>query len=270
MAEEMSAAMSHQDYYRNNESYARFLNAQDKAFFGKYIRYLSRSQPGGKILDAGCGTGQVVAALDAMGFETYGIEVSEPNIHIAQSVSCRCSLYDGRSIPFDECFFDAVGSFNVLEHVVEPEAYLRELVRVLKPGGTLVLSSPNFLRVLGWRDYHWHMRGIGRKLRNARTLLHRWRSARQPDTVMDFERMDPVISEDFQPDDDAIVVTNLIDINRHLEYLGCRVTHAHCTDREVPALIEWGLNITPLKYLIFNAFVRAERLQVTKGASNSL
>ncbi|MEO1861973.1 MAG: methyltransferase domain-containing protein, partial [Verrucomicrobiia bacterium] len=65
---------------------------------------------------------------------------------------------------------DSVGALNVLEHVEKPEAFLAELVRVTKQGGKVVVSSPNFFRALGLRDYHPRMRGIRNKWRNWQRL----------------------------------------------------------------------------------------------------
>ena len=246
----------HQDYYTQNKDYADFLNNQDSAFFDKYIKALAGIPAGGKILDAGCGTGQVVARLDQMGFEAYGIEVSLPNVEMALKVSDRCSCYDGKRVPFDDETFDAVGSFNVLEHVDEPEAYIRELVRVLRPGGRIVLSSPNFHRVIGFRDYHPHMRGLANKVKNARTLAQKWGRIRNGNTALQFDRMDPIQREHgFNPDDDAIIATNGLEMAWQLKCAGIRITNMHCTDRIVPPFIEFALNCSPLKYLMFNAFV---------------
>ncbi len=69
-----------------------------------------------------------------------------------------------RRLPFPDRHFASVGALNVLEHVEQPEAFIAELVRVTEPDGRIVLSSPNFFRVLGFRDYHPHMRGVGTKL----------------------------------------------------------------------------------------------------------
>lgn len=247
--------MNHQSYYSENSEYARFLAGQAEGFFGKYVNYLSRCPAGGKILDAGCGTGQVVARLESLGFNPIGIEVSHPNVQAAAGITSRCQLYDGRVIPFENDSFDAVGSFNVLEHVEDPEGYIVELVRVLKPGGQIVLSSPNFLRVLGWKDYHPHMRGIGNKWRNAQTLWKKWRAGRLPDAHLKFERMSPVERHTFQPDDDAIIATNPLEMAWHLRKAGCRIHTIHCSDRIIPPWIDWPLNATPLKFVMFNAFL---------------
>src|SRR5947209_3421744 len=124
--------MSHQETYRHNESYAEFLANWDAGFYAKYADTLKPAEAysGGRVLDVGCGVGQVVARLTEAGFEAYGVDVSEPNIERARKFSERCQLYDGKKLPFPERFFASVGALNVLEHVEEPEAFVKELVRV--------------------------------------------------------------------------------------------------------------------------------------------
>jgi SAM-dependent methyltransferase len=251
--------MSHQESYRQNEAYAEFLAGWDAGFYAKYADNLRSDRPGARVLDVGCGVGQVVARLTDAGFEAHGVDVSEPNIARASRFSERCRLYNGSRLPFPDAHFAVVGALNVLEHVDEPEAFIRELARVTEPGGKLVLSSPNFLRAIGWRDYHPSMRGLGRK-------WHNWKRRREkiveiknsPQTVR-FDRMKPIIRQPFQPDDDAIVATNPLEMSFFLERAGCLVESVTCTDRYVPALLDWMLNATSLRHLMFNSFVVARR-----------
>jgi SAM-dependent methyltransferase len=252
--------MSHQEtYYRQNEAYAEFLSGWDAGFYAKYADTLRPDRPGARALDVGCGVGQVVARLATAGFEAHGVDVSGPNIERARRVSERCQLYDGRTLPFPDRHFASVGALNVLEHVDEPEAFLRELVRVTEIGGRIVVSSPNFLRAIGFRDYHPRMRGLGNKWRNWRRLSEKRRQMRtQPDAVR-FDRMTPIVKEPFTPDDDAVVATNGVEMKFFLERAGCTVERVVCTDRYVAQPVEFLLNLTPARYLMFNAFVTARR-----------
>ncbi|RME92013.1 MAG: methyltransferase domain-containing protein [Verrucomicrobia bacterium] len=251
--------MGHQETYRHNAEYAAFLAGQDEGFFAKYADTLRPDRPGGRVLDVGCGVGQVVRRLREAGFDALGVEVSEPSVERAVAAGLPCRLYDGRQLPFPDAHFAAVGAFNVLEHVEEPEAFIPEMVRVTEPGGRVVISSPNFLRALGWRDYHRHMRGPANKWRNFRRLLAKRRQMRRAPETVRFDRMEPVFKEPFEPDDDAIIATNGLEIAFFLERAGCRVERIECTDRYVPRLIDRLLNLTPLRFLMFNAFVVARK-----------
>jgi 2-polyprenyl-3-methyl-5-hydroxy-6-metoxy-1,4-benzoquinol methylase len=251
--------MSHQETYHQNENYAQFLSGQDSGFFAKYADALKPSEPGARVLDVGCGVGQVVARLQTAGFEAHGVDVSQPNVIRARQVTERCQVYDGKKLPYPDNYFVSAGALNVLEHVEEPEAFIKELVRVVKIGGRVVLSSPNFFRVLGFRDYHPRMRGVGQKWKNWKRLREKRALMKTGSENVRFDRMAPIVKEPFTADDDAIVATNPLEMQFFLQRAGCTVESVACTDRCVAWPIDWLLNLTPTRYLMFNAFVVARR-----------
>ena len=251
--------MSHQETYRHNEAYAKFLAGWDAAFYAKYADTLKPPEEGARVLDVGCGVGQVVARLAEAGYEAYGVDVSEPNIERAKKFCPRCQLYDGRRLPFPEAHFSSVGALNVLEHVDEPEAFIKELVRVTRLGGRIVISSPNFFRVFGFRDYHPRMRGIGNKLRNWKRLQAKRRQMRDNPEGVRFDKMTPIVKEPFTPDDDAIVATNALEMEFFLKRNGCTVERVECTDRYVAKPVDFLLNLFPTRYAMFNSFLVATR-----------
>jgi SAM-dependent methyltransferase len=251
--------MGHQETYRQNEDYAKFLSGWDEGFYAKYADYLQPSTPGASVLDVGCGVGQVVARLERKGFEAYGVDVSEPNVKRAREACPRCQLYDGKKLPFPDGHFASAGAFNVLEHVEQPEAFIEELVRVVVPGGKVLISSPNFFRVVGFRDYHPRMRGLANKWRNGLRLREKWRQMNAATDQVHFDHMPPIVRTPFNPDDDAIIATNGLEIRFFLERAGCRVEHVFCTDRYVSKPLDLLLNATPLRHIMFNAFVVARK-----------
>jgi SAM-dependent methyltransferase len=188
------------------------------------------------------------------------VDVSEPNIERARKFSARCQFYDGKKLPFPDQHFASVGALNVLEHVEEPEAFIKELVRVAQIGGRIVLSSPNFLRVLGLRDYHPKMRGAANKWRNWKRLQAKRRQMKVNPQSVRFDRMTPIVKEPFTPDDDAIVATNALEMGFFLERSGCEVENVACTDRYVAKPVDFLLNAGPWRYGMFNAFVIAKRI----------
>ncbi len=261
------------DFYKNNQGYSEKLRDSDprkfqsapvlcpnQSFYLKYARSLCQGLPQrAPILDVGCGVGQVVRDLTAWGFQAFGVDVSQTSIAMARQHSPTCQVYDGRKLPFNNRSFSAVGAFNVLEHVRDPVYFLDEMHRVLLPGGTMVVSSPNFFRVIGWRDYHPRMQGFAQKMRNLRTLWrHSNHYSRDPGAVV-FEKLTPIIRDNPMPDDDAIVATNSIDIRQYFRMRKFRWIHVSCVDRPVPMILEAVLDATPLRFLMLNSFVIAQK-----------
>jgi len=259
---------SHLDTIRSDDAYADILANWDQNFYGKYTDALKQTPNGGRILDVGCGVGQVVQQLEQAGFEAHGVDVAAANIERAQKISARCQLYDGSRLPFPDDHFQSVGALNVLEHVEQPEEFLRELVRVTAAGGRIVISSPNFYRVLGWRDYHPQMRGLGRKLKNWRRVRAKQKQMLHAPEQVKFDRMTPIIKTPFTPDDDAIVATNPLEMEFFLKRYGCEILRSECTDRYVARAVDLLLNCSPLHYLMFNAFVVAQKKSPQAGATN--
>ena len=103
--------------------------------------------PGRKVLDAACGEGYGAAMLAATAASVAGVDVSETAIEHARSRYRAANLEfhaaDCLALPFAEDSFDAIVSFETLEHLEDHDGLLREFRRVLAPGGFLLLSSPD-------------------------------------------------------------------------------------------------------------------------------
>jgi SAM-dependent methyltransferase len=99
---------------------------------------------GGRFLDVGCGSGDMVAAMARLGMESEGVEPSRYAAAKATEAGLRvtCGLLQDAAFP--DASFDAVSMFHVLEHTLNPVEVLRECRRILKPGGELVIGVPNF------------------------------------------------------------------------------------------------------------------------------
>ncbi|MFM2136031.1 MAG: hypothetical protein RL021_1431 [Bacteroidota bacterium] len=100
------------------------------------IRHASACK--GIVLDVGCGNKPYRDLFIAD--EYIGIDINNPaHDHSNEPVDV---IYDGRNIPFPDNRFDSVFSSEVFEHVFQPEELLREMHRVLKPGGKLLMTLP--------------------------------------------------------------------------------------------------------------------------------
>lgn len=108
---------------------------------------------GARVLEAGCGTGLVLDKLARVAREAHGFDLSAGMVAKARARGLSVSLGSVTQVPFRTDSFDLVCSFKVLAHVPDIELALRELARVTRPGGTLVLEfyNPWSLRYLAKR-----------------------------------------------------------------------------------------------------------------------
>ncbi len=98
-----------------------------------------------RILDVASGTGYGTAALASRGHVVSGVDCEPASIELARRRYPETDFVtaDGRDLPFPGGTFDAVVSFETVEHVVDGRGFLAELHRVLTPGGRLISSTPN-------------------------------------------------------------------------------------------------------------------------------
>lgn len=112
-------------------------------------RYLlARHHVGGKrVLDAACGEGYGSSLLARMARSVVGVDISaEATGHASARYghdTLRFVTASVAAMPFADASFDVIVSFETIEHMTEHEAFMREVSRLLAPGGLLVISSPN-------------------------------------------------------------------------------------------------------------------------------
>lgn len=95
-----------------------------------------------QILDIGCHKGLLLKYLASQGHEVYGIDLEEGLLAESKAFGRVC-VGRGESLPFREHSFDVVTSFDVFEHILDSDAHLCEVRRVLRPGGYYLLQTPN-------------------------------------------------------------------------------------------------------------------------------
>src|SRR5947207_3388085 len=110
-----------------------------------------RPSPGSTVLDAGCGTGVHSIRVAKAGFNVKAIDISKAVVEDARRRAAQAGVgqitdfdvADVTQLPFADGQFETIFSWGVLIHVPDIEKGLRELVRVLKPGGRLALQMTN-------------------------------------------------------------------------------------------------------------------------------
>jgi ubiquinone/menaquinone biosynthesis C-methylase UbiE len=120
---------------------------------------------GQDVLDVGCNTGYGTVRFVPVARRVVGVDVSPGAIEAARNRAPggrpEFILTSGFELPFPDGSFDLVSSFQVLEHVPDPLAYLREMARVTRPGGEVILATPNAAIRLDpdmtpWNRFHVH------------------------------------------------------------------------------------------------------------------
>ncbi|MEP6937504.1 MAG: class I SAM-dependent methyltransferase [Chthoniobacterales bacterium] len=112
----------------------------------------------GRLLDVGCGDGYLMSRVAPMMESVVGVDSEESAIRLARQklhkfINCKVTATTGYDLPFLERSFDVVVLGDVIEHLKEPAHHLKEIGRVLQPGGALVLTTPK------WRaDRKWDIR----------------------------------------------------------------------------------------------------------------
>jgi SAM-dependent methyltransferase len=129
---------------------------------------------GARVLDAACGTGRHAATLAAAGHEVVGVDASEAMLAVAAAKLPGADLRLGRldDLPLDDGEVDAVVCSLALTHVAELEPVLAELARVLRPGGTAILSDLYPVTVLLGGTATFPGDGPGFELPYVPNLLH--------------------------------------------------------------------------------------------------
>ncbi len=126
---------------------------------GGSVMYL-KSYDRGRILDVGCGNGLFLSWMKELGWEVVGVEPDEKAVKVARE-EYGLEVYQGtlESIKFPDNSFDVITMSHVIEHVPDPLTLLYECKRILKPGGKLIVITPNIkslgCSIFGKDWLHW-------------------------------------------------------------------------------------------------------------------
>jgi len=127
------------------------------------VKALSALGPVQRVLDVGCGDGTLGAVFARYSNLVAGIEISMEACTIAHSRGVEVAQADveNYAFPFRPESFDVVVAGEIIEHMTDPDHFLREIARVLKPNGHCILTTPNLaswynrlLLLLGYQPYH--------------------------------------------------------------------------------------------------------------------
>ena len=135
--------------------------------------------PDGRWLDVGCANGAFLEVIAAAGYDAHGIDLSDTAADFARAKGLQV-----RAAAIEDCVldspYDVISAFDVIEHVIDPSEFIRNVSELLKPGGVLVLTTPDtrsvMARMMGsrWYEYIPETHFFNFHADNLRRLLHRF------------------------------------------------------------------------------------------------
>lgn len=141
------------DYYASNDSnhtgYSNYKQDADLIALTAIRRYRfitsrTKKTTNIKLLDIGCAYGYYMNVARLYGWDVTGIDISHDAVHEAKNtfhLNAHQGVLDELNIPSDT--YDLVSCWDVVEHLQDPQSFFKEVFRVLKPGGSIVLSTPD-------------------------------------------------------------------------------------------------------------------------------
>lgn len=138
--------------------------------FEHYKKVLSRLNVAGgrKLLDVGVGTGHFLKAAQEAGLDVYGSDISAEAVKVTQGnvPEAHLAVAPGENLPFQSDFFDYVACLGSLEHFLDMDKGMEEMIRVAKPEARFIIIVPNSNYFL------WKVRGeYGTKQRDLKETL---------------------------------------------------------------------------------------------------
>lgn len=190
---ESASSLYSDDYFRNESPLARGYEDYEadgdnmRATFRDRLRYLPQPARNARLLDVGAAAGFFVEQARLAGWDAEGLELNRWAADYARDrlgVPVRHGSLGDAEYP--DSAFDIVTLWEVIEHVPSPREFLREIARILKPGGILALSTPDAgsavarlfgRRWLGWKKIPEHVfffdrETLGRLLREEGFEVH--------------------------------------------------------------------------------------------------
>jgi SAM-dependent methyltransferase len=122
-------------------------------------------KPDSKGLDIGCSNGQYISSMNTLGWQFEGVEFNSVAVTLCRKAGIKVFHGELRSANFKDNSFDIVSARHLIEHIPDPNDIIKEISRLLKPGGRLVIITPNS-NALGrkWFGLNWFPDEIPRHL----------------------------------------------------------------------------------------------------------
>ena len=111
----------------------------------KYLFDRFNMKFGVKLLDVGYGRGEFLRGFKNLGLDAYGLDYEKPQSQLLNGIETKYADIEKEPFPFEDQMFDVVFSKSVIEHLFDPENFMRECRRVLKPTGRIIVMTPDWV-----------------------------------------------------------------------------------------------------------------------------
>ncbi|HIG97827.1 TPA: class I SAM-dependent methyltransferase [Candidatus Woesearchaeota archaeon] len=127
----------------NQDSMNKAVHIYWQKAFGILKRFNRERRPL-KLLDIGCDDGVLSSRLKSLGYDVYGMDIRKKEVVLARKLGIKAVVGNAeKRFPFRECSFDAALAGDIIEHIFDTDFFIGEASRILKPGGLLVVTTPN-------------------------------------------------------------------------------------------------------------------------------
>lgn len=228
-------------FYNESEKYLSVLSNLNHYrrddVLAEYVSFVIKNGPeNGIYLDLGCGTGETSIRLARAGKQVTGVDISSKLLSVSahkniQNLSFVVS--DISTMPFPDNFADCIALNDVIEHIPDVESLLKEFVRVVKKDGTIIILSPNLLTPIKPIRHFFGVEGFnvkfyGSRLKTAAAFFRNiYLSVTKTLTPRpSFVYREPLLEEFQCPDDDAVYLSNFMDLKNWFSRNGWNVTYS--------------------------------------------
>jgi 2-polyprenyl-3-methyl-5-hydroxy-6-metoxy-1,4-benzoquinol methylase len=157
------------NYDEESDYFENYLNKEKlfRSFFKPILKFIRKNIPDGKLLEIGSSVGFLLEEAIKYGYQVEGIELNKKAVEYCSNKGITIHNCYLKECLFKEGKYDIVVMSHVLEHITDLNDFLKEINRILSPGGFIVLSQPTYVGLIaklsgikwyGWvpKDHVWH------------------------------------------------------------------------------------------------------------------